>query len=379
MRVAFYAPLKPPDAAVPSGDRLIARMLMRSLEDAGHAVTLASRLKSLDRGGDPARQARLAALAGRLARRLVRRWEGSRKDERPDVWVTYHLYHKAPDWIGPAVAASLNIPYAAIEVAFSPRQEGGPWAQGLDQVARSIRVADLVIGLNPADRECVQPLMTQHASYLDCAPFVDGAPFRAAASRREETRARFSRQLGLDPRLPWIIAVGMMRPGNKLACYATLASSLARIASAPWQLIVAGDGPARRPVESALGAFSDRTRLLGALQGKALAEAYAAADLLVWPAIREPIGMVFIEAQAAGIPVVGADRPGPAAIVRHGETGYLVAEGDEAALADRVLQLLADAPRRREMGRAAARHALERHDVSSAGRRLATAIGALVR
>ena len=60
MRVAFYAPLKPPDHPVPSGDRSMARLLIRALELAGHEVGLASRLRSRDTDGDPARQSRLA-------------------------------------------------------------------------------------------------------------------------------------------------------------------------------------------------------------------------------------------------------------------------------------------------------------------------------
>jgi glycosyltransferase involved in cell wall biosynthesis len=379
MRVAFYAPLKPPGSTVPSGDRLIARMLMRSVQCAGHEVVLASRLRSLDREGNPERQARLARVGGQLARRLIRRWEKLPKDMRPDVWLTYHIYHKAPDWIGPAVSASLGIPYAAIEVAYAPRQKRGPWAEGVAQVARCIEAADLVIGLNPADAECVRPLMRPRARYLDHAPYIDGAPFRAAATRRDATRERLARETGLDPSRPWIIAAGMMREGNKLACYRTLVAALARISGLPWQLVVAGDGPARGVVENALGAINDRTRLLGALEGQALADTYAAADLLAWPAIREPIGMVFIEAQAAGIPVVGADRPGPASIVRHGVTGLLCPEGNAAALAGALRALLENAPRRRMMGAAAARHALEQHDITTAGPRLVGAIEVLVR
>ena len=379
MRIAFYAPLKPPDATVPSGDRLIARMLMRSLTSAGHEVMLASRLRSLDREGNLERQARLQRIGAYLARRLVREWGGLIEADRPKAWLTYHLYHKASDWIGPAVAAGLGIPYAAVEVSFAPRQQNGPWAHGLAQVSRCIAAAELVLGLNPADAECVRPLMRPGAIYLDHAPFIDGSPFRAAARRRTGIRDRLARQAGLDPRMPWIIAVGMMREGNKLACYRTLATALARIADRPWQLLVAGDGPARGLVERALAGVKDRSRFLGALAGDALAEAYAAADLLAWPAIREPIGMVFIEAQAAGIPVVGADRPGPASVVVNGVTGLLREEGNPAALADAIAMLLADERRRRAMGAAASMHALERHDISTAGPRFVSAIEALVR
>src|SRR5690606_6241524 len=93
--LAFYAPLKPPDSPVPSGDRRMARLLMQALAEAGYGVTLASRFRSYDGRGDCARQARLSVLGRRLADRLVRRWQ----ERPPRAWFTYHLYYKAPDWL----------------------------------------------------------------------------------------------------------------------------------------------------------------------------------------------------------------------------------------------------------------------------------------
>ena len=63
MRIAFHAPLKPPDHPVPSGDRRVARLFLAALREAGHAATVASRLRSWDDASVPGRQARLAALA----------------------------------------------------------------------------------------------------------------------------------------------------------------------------------------------------------------------------------------------------------------------------------------------------------------------------
>ena len=60
MRIAFYAPLKPPDHPVPSGDRRMAQLLFEALRLAGHEPFLVSRLRSYDGSGDTVRQARLA-------------------------------------------------------------------------------------------------------------------------------------------------------------------------------------------------------------------------------------------------------------------------------------------------------------------------------
>ncbi|MFO1157098.1 MAG: glycosyltransferase family 1 protein, partial [Rhodospirillales bacterium] len=99
MRVAFYAPMKPPDDPVASGDRTMARLLIAALAAAGNEVELAARFRSFDAAGDALRQRRIAALGRRLAERLQQRWRRRSPAEWPGLWLTYHLYHKAPDYL----------------------------------------------------------------------------------------------------------------------------------------------------------------------------------------------------------------------------------------------------------------------------------------
>src|SRR5687768_3144088 len=109
MRIAFYAPLKSPDHPVPSGDRRVARLLVQALEQAGHEVTLASTLRTYEPEGNPARQLQLRDAGLAEADALIEAWGG--KGAPPDLWFTYHVYYKAPDWLGPGVCSSLGIPY----------------------------------------------------------------------------------------------------------------------------------------------------------------------------------------------------------------------------------------------------------------------------
>ncbi|MGH6921191.1 MAG: glycosyltransferase family 4 protein, partial [Geminicoccaceae bacterium] len=95
MSLAFYAPLKSPDHPTPSGDRRMARALIDALGRTGQRVELACRLRSYDRTGDLIRQQRLQSLGQRCAEKLLRRYRHG--DLRPQAWVTYHGYHKAPD------------------------------------------------------------------------------------------------------------------------------------------------------------------------------------------------------------------------------------------------------------------------------------------
>ncbi len=363
MRIAFYAPMKPPDSPVPSGDRETARSLIRALETAGHEVDIASRFVSRDGKGDPARQARLRETGERLADRLIRRW----RQNPPDMWLTYHLYHKTPDWLGPPVAAALGIPYFAVEVSHAPKRAGGPWDIGYRGAEAAIRAADGVIGLSSLDAACVLPLLADPGRYHRLLPFTDTAPFASAADDRKTHRANVRAQYGLKPDRPLLLAVGMMRDGDKLASYRVLGEALAPLENRDWQLLVVGDGPARPDVERALERLSaDRVRYAGVVSPTELPRLYTAADLLVWPAVNEAFGVALLEAQATGLPVVAGRTGGVPDIVRDGETGLLTPPRDAGAFATAVGALLDDKPRRHAMAARARAIAADEHDLAAA-------------
>ena len=91
----------------------------------------------------------------------------------PQLWFTYHLYYKAPDWLGPRVAGALGIPYVVAEASFAAKRAGGAWDAGHRAIERAIRQADAVIGLNPADRDGVLPLLASPARWIALKPFLD--------------------------------------------------------------------------------------------------------------------------------------------------------------------------------------------------------------
>jgi glycosyltransferase involved in cell wall biosynthesis len=377
MNVAFYAPLKSPDSPVPSGDRLIGRMLLRAIEAGGHKVILASRLRAFDKAGETVRQARIARIGAWSAQRLLRRFQA--QAARPDLWLTYHLYHKAPDWIGPVVTRALGIPYCVVEASSAARAAHGAWGQGHQAVAAALAEAALVIGINPKDEAGIRPLIGPWTRMVHIPPFIDGQPFRNARGSRTETRGRLARICSLDTQVPWLLAVGMLRPGDKAASYRVLAEALAKLGDRPWQLIIVGDGVARVEIEHVLAGSTDRVRFVGLRTANEVAGFMAASDLLVWPAVNEAIGMVFIEAAMAGLPAVGADRPGIAAVIDHGTSGLLVPERDATAFAEATAALLDDAALRRSMGVAAAQRAALQNDLWSAGAILCRELEATVR
>ncbi|MDX6750263.1 glycosyltransferase family 4 protein [Geminicoccaceae bacterium 1502E] len=375
MRVAFYAPLKPPCHPSPSGDRRMARALMALLRDAGHEVRSASCLRSYDRAGDAARQERLRRLGQRMAARLLRRsWPAG----PPELWFTYHLYHKAPDWLGPAVAAGLGIPYVVAEASLSARQALGPWRPGHEAAQAALARADMVLAMTARDRRGLAGTVPDERLRL-FPPFLDTAPFAAAAGERAGHRARLAAQHGLDPAAPWLLTVAMMREDIKRRSYEVLADALELVRDRPWRLLVAGDGPARAVLEERFAALgAGRVHFLGAVAEEALPPLYAAADLHVWPALREAYGMALLEAQAAGLAVVAGADGGVPEVVADGRTGLLAAPGDAAGFAARLRHLLERPDERRAMGRAAARLAEERHGRTAAARRLDEALRAAV-
>src|SRR6185437_1003389 len=190
MRIAFYAPLKPPDYPVASGDRTMARLLLAALRQAGHEVTVAARLRSRDAAGDIRRQQRLETLGRRLAARYVRRARAG--GEPPQLWFTYHLYDKAADWIGPAAAAALEIPYVVAEASIAERRAGGPWRLGHAATLAALRQAAAIIGLNSADRAGVMPYLTAPERWHALPPFLETAPYAAARRARATHRAQLA-------------------------------------------------------------------------------------------------------------------------------------------------------------------------------------------
>jgi D-inositol-3-phosphate glycosyltransferase len=120
-----------------------------------------------------------------------------------------------------------------------------------------------------------------------------------------------------------------------------------------------GDGSAaggeRRRLEAVAGdtGLTSRVRFLGAIEHEDLADYYALADICVVPSRTETFGLVALEAQALGTPVVASAVGGLTEIVEDGQTGILVADREPQAFASAIAALLDDAALRERMGEAA--------------------------
>ncbi|WP_299726963.1 glycosyltransferase family 4 protein [uncultured Tateyamaria sp.] len=327
MNIAFFAPLKPADHPVPSGDRAMARALITALQEGGHSVTQASDLRLYDGQGDSAAQDALFAAAQAEVTRIL----SSPGVQDWHLWLTYHNYYKAPDLIGPKVAQALDIPYLQIESTRARKRLTGPWARFARAAESASDAAHTIFYLTLRDAETLRRDAPdgQHLRHL--APFLARADLPAASTLSGP-----------------MLSVGMMRHGDKLASYALIAQTLAALPETlDWHLDIAGDGPARSEVADLMAPFGTRVTLRGALDADALADLYACASLLLWPGVNEAFGLTYLEAQAAGIPVVAQDRPGVRDVVKGRMTSV---EGGAAEMAAHILDLAQDASLRRAAG-----------------------------
>lgn len=357
MRIAFYAPLKAPDHPVPSGDRLMAGLLMRALGMAGHEVRLASHLRPFLRDPEAGALAGFRAEAAAEAARLRASWG----DAPPDLWFSYHPYYKSPDLLGPGLSRELGIPYVTAESSWSARRTAGDWGAAQRAVREGLALAALNLCMTARDLAGIVAGVPA-ARTARLMPFIEAAPFLARPPRPEPGH---------------LVTVAMMRPGDKLSSYLTLAAALRDLGSG-WRLSVAGDGPAAAEVKAAFTGLP--VSFLGALSPAEVADLLSRGAAYVWPGHGEAYGLAYLEAQAAGLPVVAEATAGVPEVVRDGATGVLVPERDTAALTAALRRLLDDAALRDRMALAARAFLRDERDIAPAaatlGRQLSAVTGA---
>lgn len=343
-RVAFYAPMKSPNHPNPSGDREMARNLMTVIKAGPANVDLVSELRVHDPIGNSDQQAWLHEQAKAEAARLI----GTLSANNTRLWVTYHNYYKAPDMIGPSVTRALNIPYVQIESSRAQSRLSGRWSKFAAAAEAASDAADLIFYLIQLD------FLTLKRDQARQQKLALLRPFLPIASLPTNT---------YHPDGP-MLAAGMMRKRDKLDSYAVIAATLAKLRNPDWQLNIAGDGPTRPKVEALMAPFGNRVRFLGQLSRDGMNAAYGAASIFLWPGVNEAYGMVYLEAQAAGLPVIAQDRDGVRDVVLPG--AYPTPEEGPQALACDLDHLLGD-PGLRSLRSTAARAMIaENHLIGTA-------------
>lgn len=147
--------------------------------------------------------------------------------------------------------------------------------------------------------------------------------------------------------------------------------------------VVIGDGPAREELEAVAveNGVNKYISFLGAKAHQELADFYAMSDLFVMTPHQNPdvvnvesFGIVYLEANFLGLPVIASRAGGITDAVKHGETGLLVPPGQPSALAQAIIRLQQDLNLSQEMAKNGRQRVLDRFTSVTAANHFSNAL-----
>ena len=226
-----------------------------------------------------------------------------------------------------------------------------------------IRSANRLVAATLAEKAQLEFLYQAEAAKIAVIPpGVDLARFYPIS--KDEAKS----VIGIPPEDRMILFVGRIEPLKGLETLLRALAHLRKIEMencCPVYLVVIGGEPDATPetmnaemtrlftVRDELS-LQDMVIFLGKRDQDSLPYYYSAAEVVVVPSFYESFGMVALEAMACGTPVVASQVGGLAFLVQNGITGYVVPDGDDEALFDRLFQLAKSPDLRSELGEQAA-------------------------
>ncbi len=331
----------------------MARLLMECLSRIGLAVEVASTLRVFLR--DAENSADLSAVQADAQSEIERLSQQWAHEGAPALWFCYHPYYKSPDLIGPALCQRFGIPYVTAEASYSNRRNVGIWEPMQAHLLTLINDAAVNICMTTRDKVGLQQAAPE-AVVATLKPFID----------MEDVHGD-SLVTPSEQKPPNLVAVAMMRRGDKMNSYEYLASALERLLDLPWTLSLVGDGALREEVQQLFSGIP-ATRIVwhGQLAQNDIQKIMSESALYLWPGCGEAYGLAYLEAQACALPVVAFRAAGVPEVVSDGFSGILTPEGDTSAYADAIRQLLTHENERLTMAANALSHVQSGHTVDHA-------------
>jgi len=242
---------------------------------------------------------------------------------------------------------------------------------------------DRLVAANPLEKRQMVRLYGADAKKVVVIPCgVDLSLFRPIdISQAQE-------ELGWPPNRQMVLFVGRIQPLKGidilLKAIALATDDLPDLCGHLGLTIIGGDPQATMDREmlrltrlkKKLG-ISDLVTFLGARDQDTLSYYYSTAQVCVVPSYYESFGMVALEAMACGTPVIASKVGGLTFTVKDGVTGYLVADGDPAALSEKLKPILTDERLRRRMGKEGIRLA-QKYSWSLVANKITSLYGQLV-
>lgn len=337
MRIAFYCPNKPLTHPHPSGDLVIAQSIQQALNQLGHDCQEMVRFRSRWFWTTASAWFEAASSLWRAYQRALR--------FAPDLWLSYHTYYKSPDVIGPWVSRLLHIPYVLFQPMYATRRRKvGKTRLGFYANRMAIDTCSHAFTNNLDDLEALLRILpAKRLTYLP--PGIFPEDFRRDSAVGRAVRKRY----GIAETVPLLLTAARFRQDVKFQSLVYLFNALKILKKncQTFMLLVVGDGPmADQLHKMAQEQLPGKVVFAGAVLRNNMARFYSAADLFVFPGIGESLGMVFLEAQACGLPVVALDTAGVPQVVMANQTGLLVPEDGGEQMAYAIEALLKDSERR---------------------------------
>jgi len=354
MNIIFYTPFKPLGDPHPSGDLVTATGIYDFLVKQGHQVISASSLGCRWIYWKPWMWLKLI----REKRQVVQKFD----NHSADLWFTYHSYYKAPDLLGPAVSQTLNIPYVIFQGIYSTKRRRR-WITrpGFYLNKNTLCRADHVFANKSVDLHNLKRLLPENRlTYV--APGIIPSDFSFDAEARRQLRKQWN---VIDE--PVIFSAAMFRPDVKTEGLSWVIRACGELhrQGLTFRLVIAGDGREKEKLRRLADEHvPGRVIFLGKTPRQDMFRYYSAADLFVFPGIRESLGMVFLEAQSCGLPVIAFNNAGVPEAVQDGKTGLLVTMKEMDSFVGAIKRLVTDKNKRQQMGRAAISYVRQFHDLN---------------
>lgn len=285
----------------------------------------------------------------RLGRPLDRELLADVVSWRPDVlhshteFVAFWWTRRIADRLGVPHVHTYHTLYADYTHYFFPHQGMGR-ALCASFARRTLNRTDLVI----APTAKIERLLRGYGVHVPISVVPTGVDLTRFTPG--EPSADLARTLGLTPGVPVLLSLGRLAAEKNLA---EIIDLLAGVRAEPWQLLVAGDGPAAADLQAQarrLG-LADRVRFVGAVDPADVPDYYRLADVFVSASRSETQGLTFLEALATGVPVLCRDDSSLDGVVVDGHSGRRYRTPEE--FSQGLTWLLRDPALRRRWGRGA--------------------------
>ncbi len=250
---------------------------------------------------------------------------------------------------------------------FDPSKRSSPhrhaWLRG--PIRHMLNAADEVVGQSRDTVRHVEEIYGVRRA-VELIPLGIDRPPRVTGAERA--------RLGIPDNAFVMLTIGRIVPRKSSV---QLVEALAKCSRPNAHLVLVGDGPDAEPVRAAAAAagIADRVHLLGYVTEEQKNHALACADIFISSSQHEGFGLVFLEAMAAGLPVVCYDRGGQTDFLSTPHTGHVVKLNDLEGFTHALVDLHDNAEKRRTIGRNNA-HLVEDYFIDRCAERYETVFAA---